>query len=52
MADKVGSMNEPVASKGNQGDGTELKGQYDSPGTHVPLDRTPHKLEETLPDKK
>lgn len=52
MPEKVGSMNEPVASKGIQGDGTELKGQYDSAGTHVPLDRTPHKCEETLPDKK
>jgi hypothetical protein len=39
------------SSKGNQGDGTETKGQYDSPGTHVPLDRTPHKIEETLPPR-
>ena len=52
MAEKVGSMNEPIASKGIQGDGTELKGQFDSPGTHVPLNRTPQKLEETLPPNK
>ena len=52
MAENIDSANNPVASKGVQGDGTELKGQFDSPGTHVPLDRTPHKLEETLPEKK
>jgi hypothetical protein len=48
MAEK--SANE--TSKGKQGDGTELKGQFDSPGTHVPLDRTPHSCESTIPPSK
>jgi hypothetical protein len=52
MADMPKSANEPSASKGIQGDGTELKGTYDSPGTHVPLDRTPRPIADTLPPAK
>jgi hypothetical protein len=52
MPDKVGSANEPSSGQGIQGDGTALKGQYDSPGTHVPLDRTPHNVESTIPPNK
>jgi hypothetical protein len=48
MADQMNDS----ASKGKQGDGTDLKGQFDSPGTHVPLDRTPHNCESTLPPNK
>lgn len=45
MAEKPVSANEPSSSKGNQGDGTAPAG-IDSPGTFVPLDKTPQSVDQ------
>lgn len=44
------TANQP-ASTGNQGDNTAPAG-IESPGTFVPLDRTPNSAEGSLPSKK
>lgn len=50
MAEKPVSANMPSTSTGNQGDNTAPAG-IESPGTFVPLDRTPHSAESSLPTK-
>jgi hypothetical protein len=51
MPENQPSANMPSSSAGNQGDNTAPAG-IESPGTFVPLDRTPHTCESTNPPAK